>query len=272
MKCNENNNIAEFLGWHMGDGCISITKRYSEYTLTGDIKEERQFYEDIIIPTFNKIFKDILKKPVILKHYKSVGVCGIYIFDREFVSVLQERFNIKHGKKLNVGIPIKFKSNTEKKNFLRGIFDTDGSIYFCKSNIKTRKESLNSIFHYKPKIKLATISKKLIDDVYKLLVELGYGPRLYKPRKQRKNEKFMHAIVLDTKRDTMKWIKEIGFKNMKHTSKINVWKKYGFCPPHTTLKERCDILDNKLNPLKFYPKHRSMSLRHIKENLNCWWK
>ena len=39
--------------------------------------------------------------------------------------------------------------------------DTDGSIYFCKSNVKTKKESLFRIFHYKPKIKLATISKKL---------------------------------------------------------------------------------------------------------------
>lgn len=33
------NQLAEFIGWHLGDGCISITKRYSEFTLTGDLKE-----------------------------------------------------------------------------------------------------------------------------------------------------------------------------------------------------------------------------------------
>ena len=35
--------LAEFLGWHVGDGCISINKRRHQYTLTGDIVEEYPF-------------------------------------------------------------------------------------------------------------------------------------------------------------------------------------------------------------------------------------
>ena len=41
-------DIAEFLGWHVGDGCLSITKRHYEYTLTGDITEEYPFYKEVI--------------------------------------------------------------------------------------------------------------------------------------------------------------------------------------------------------------------------------
>ena len=35
---------AEFLGWYMGDGCISITNKYYEFAFSGDIKEEFIFY------------------------------------------------------------------------------------------------------------------------------------------------------------------------------------------------------------------------------------
>ena len=85
MSCE----LAEFLGWHIGDGCISITDRYSEYTLTGDIIEEYTFYENIVLPTFNKLFQNQLNKKVELKKYKSNSVCGIYLRSEEHTSELQ---------------------------------------------------------------------------------------------------------------------------------------------------------------------------------------
>ena len=71
MKNKELNSleIAEFLGWHMGDGCISITDRYSEYALTGDIVEEYPFYCDIVVPVFNRLFNSYLKKPGIFSPF-----------------------------------------------------------------------------------------------------------------------------------------------------------------------------------------------------------
>ena len=35
-------DLAELLGIHVGDGCISENKRYSEYYLGGDLIEERE--------------------------------------------------------------------------------------------------------------------------------------------------------------------------------------------------------------------------------------
>ncbi|MBW3002451.1 hypothetical protein KY338_04820 [Candidatus Woesearchaeota archaeon] len=260
-------DLAEFLGWHVGDGCISINERYSEYSLTGDITEEYPFYKSIITPTFNTLFKHNLKKPIKLKKYASVGVCGIYVFDKKFVSNLQKKFSLISGKKINIQIPANLNTKNQKKRFLRGLFDTDGSIYFCRSNAKTKKRSLCNIFHYKPKIKLATISQILINQVHKMLADLGFSPRLYTPRKQRKNENFMYAVVLDTKKDTTKWIKEIGFRNRKHWTKIKIWQKFGFCPPYTTLQERNKILKSELNPVSFYQSCQQLTLNQIKSRL-----
>ncbi len=259
--------LAEFFGWHLGDGCISVNSNYFEYTLTGDITEEYPFYKEVVLPTFNKIFKKYLKKPAILKFYKSNGVCGIYIFDKSFINILNKNFGIPYGKKINIQIPKLLKNNEQKIRFIRGLLDTDGSIYFCRSNVKTKRESLFTVFHYKPKIKIATISKPLIEQSYEILSSLDFSPRLQKPIRQRRNENVMYSLVLDTKKDTAKWIEEIGFKNLKHITKVNMWKKFGFCPPYTTLNERLNMLKGKTNPLKFYLDYRHLLLNHIKGHL-----
>lgn len=259
--------IAEFVGWHIGDGCISINSRYSEYALTGDIIEEYPFYTTIVLPTFKKLFSSFFKKEITIKKYKSNGVCGIYIFDKKFVEFILNKTGLKNGKKINTQIPDIIKTRNQKIAFLRGLFDTDGSIYYCKSNYRPINESLFSIFHYKPKIKLATISKTLIDQVYRLLCYLGFSPRIRKPAKQKINENMMFGVVLHRKNDTKRWIEEIGFKNLKHLTKVHLWKKFGFCPPNTNLNQRIKMLKGELNPLTFYPSYSHLSLNQIKEKL-----
>src|SRR3989338_7511944 len=92
-----NEEICEFLGWHIGDGCI--TKKRYQYALTVDIIEEYDFYKNVIIPTFNKIFKEYLRQPITIKSYKSVGVCGIYLSNKSFILHLQREFDLPAGKK-----------------------------------------------------------------------------------------------------------------------------------------------------------------------------
>ncbi|MBI2208238.1 hypothetical protein HYU50_01980 [Candidatus Woesearchaeota archaeon] len=259
--------LAEFLGWHVGDGCISINKRHYQYTLTGDIVEEYPFYKKVVVPTFNRLFTSQLNNPAKLRIYKSVGVCGIYVFQRDFIQFLQSNFNLKNGKKYAISVPFKIKTLREKICFIRGLFDTDGSIYFCKSYNKRKKKSIYNAFHYRPKIKLATISYTLIEEVYSLLIGLGFHPRIQKPIKQRKNEYTMHSVIVDSKSDVLKWIKDIGFKNLKHVTKVNIWEKSGFCPPYTTLNERLKVLNGRLNPLTFYPNFNDLPLSYIKTTL-----
>lgn len=194
-------DMAEFLGWYSGDGCISINNRYSEFALTGDITEEMDFYQRTILTTFNNIFQRSEK----IKNYTSNGVCGLYVFDKKFVSWLIGDLGLQPGKKINLTVPDSIPKNL-LPHFLRGLFDTDGSIYYCRSNYKPKKESAYNLFHYKPKIKLATISKKLITQVYNILIELGYHPRLRKPTRQRTKENIMYGVVLHRNEDTRKYI------------------------------------------------------------------
>lgn len=61
-----------------------------------------------------------------------------------------------------------------------------------------------------------------------------------------------HNIFISGKNRLEKWIKIIGFNNPKHLSKYLIWKKYGFCPPRNTLKDRIKILNNELDIHSFY--------------------
>ena len=238
---------AEFLGRYFWDGCLTVKNNKAQFSITGDLKEEKEFYKRVVVPEFNELFNLSLK----LSEYKSNGVCGLYYSSKNFARELQETYNLKPGKKLNVNLPL-LKTKNEKIAFLRGIFDTDGSIYFCKSYFKTKKPTFCNSFHYKPKIKIALISEKIITFIYNIFLELDLSPRMYSPRKQKKQENIIYALVLDNDKDVKKWITEIGFKNIKHKTKVKVWEKYGFCPPKTTIKDRYMILQGVLDPLTFY--------------------
>jgi len=49
-----------------------------------------------------------------------------------------------------------------------------------------------------------------------------------------------------------KWFNIIGSNNPKHITKFLVWKKYGFCPPRTTIKERQKFLKGVSDPFSYY--------------------
>jgi len=101
-----------------------------------------------------------------------------------------------------------------------------------------------------------------------MLCDMGFHPRIRKPAKQRENENMMFGVVLYRNNDLKKWINEIGFKNLKHLTKVKIWEKYGFCPPKTTLKQRNNIIKGKLDPLSFYPDYVNMPTKHIKDKLS----
>jgi len=59
----------------------------------------------------------------------------------------------------------------------------------------------------------------------------------------------------------LKRIEEIGFKNHKHKTKVEIWNRFGYYPPNTTLKARDAILKGELDPSIYY------SFNEIKEKI-----
>jgi len=236
MKIDE--DLAELLGIHIGDGCISENKRYSEYYLGGDLVEEREYHDNWVGPLFNKkIMNPLFNKNVNYKEHPKVGVYAFHIFDKKLVNFFKD-FGIVSGSKINSGIPKKILSDKKLlKRFIRGLFDTDGSIFFQKNY------SINISKHIFPKIQLGSVSEKLVKDVYNSLILLGMHPMMKKPHKGKKDKNMVFRVIIYRKNDIQFYIDKIGFKNPKHSSKWQVYKKLGYCPPNTKLKERKALIE-----------------------------
>jgi len=235
MKIDE--DIAEILGIQIGDGCISENKRYSEIYLGGDITEEKEYHDLWVGPLINqKIMLPIFNKKVFYKEHPKVGIYGFHIFDKKVVNFFKN-FGLKSGSKKNVSIPQEILKNKKLlKRFIRGLFDTDGNIYFDKN--RSAKNPENN----RPIITLGTISKKLAYEVLGALASFGLHPRMKKPYKGKKDKNKVYRVVIYRMNDIRYYINQIGFKNTKHSTKWELYKKLGVCPSKTNIKQRKELL------------------------------
>jgi len=235
-----NGDMAELMGIHIGDGCISVNARYSEYYLGGDITEEVEYHDKWVSKLFNKkVMFPLYGKKVTYKFHPKVGIYGFHIFDKKIVNFFN-KLGIKSGPKTNVEIPkIIFSDKNLTKRFLRGLLDTDGNIYFDKN--RTSKNPINNC----PVIQLGTVSEILCNQIFDVMFNLGFHPRKKKPHQGKRDKNFVHTILLYRRGDIRKYINEIGFKNPKHYTKWLVFKKLGLCPPNTKLKQRQEMLKQK---------------------------
>jgi len=234
-------DMAEILGMHIGDGCISVTERYKEYYLGGDLIEEREYHDKWVGPLFNKkVMIPLYGKKVFYKEHPKVGIYGFHIFDEKIVNFFRN-LGIDSGSKINIKIPKEILNNSKlSKRFLRGLFDTDGTIYFDKN--RSCKFPINN----QPTIKLGSVSKVLIAQVSESLKRLGLNPRIKKPYRGKKDKNKVHSLLIYRRKDILYFIEKIGFKNPKHYTKWLVFKKFGFCPPYTKIAQRKEILSKSL--------------------------
>ena len=125
--------LAELIGNAMGDGSLEAGKR-NRFQLRGHETEDREHYQNFIIPVFN----EVVALPVTGRHVKTItyharNSYGIAMESRDLVEFLQ-RCGLPTGVKTELTIPSWISGNVRLvRAFLRGLFDTDGSIY-CSRN------------------------------------------------------------------------------------------------------------------------------------------
>ena len=194
--------LAEEIGIHYGDGFLSA-KRY-DYRLKGNPYDEKEYYQKYIRPLFKKLYN----LSVNLKDFKTSY--GFEITSKAMWEFKTGVIGIRPGNKENVAFPDALKVNDIQilTSFLRGLFDTDGSLYF-KSRYGYEK--------YYPEIKLELFSKNLILEVGKILKMLGFNPNIY----LRKN---VGIISLNGIGALKRWEKMIGWSSQKNLNKLNNWK------------------------------------------------
>lgn len=253
MIVKRNANTAELVGLSFGDGGLTYRSNSNrvKFQLRGDLKEEKENYKNYIAPLFNKeVMLPVFGRKVGFVYNTRMNFYGICVESVKIEKPLNY-LGIPSGVKKELFIPKWIKnSKTYSKRFLRGYFDTDGSIS-CQRNYSIK----NNEYHTQIRIYLVSTSKNLIREISKILVKNDIK-FLYNIREPHSTDGFKrqksYRIKISGGMQVDKWFKEIGSKSQKHLTKYNTWKKFGFCPPHTTLAERKRILKNLLSPYNCY--------------------
>lgn len=127
-------------------------------------------------------------------------------------------FKFPIGKKCNIELALFLKrKGNSLKYVLRGIFDTDGCLYFTKNNSDKR---------FYPIIELSSHSKPLLHQLTTILLSKGFSPI-----PSHNND----SIKLHGKKALKRWMDLIGTNHPDKFSKFRFWKKFGYCPKITEL-------------------------------------
>ncbi|MBS3051435.1 MAG: hypothetical protein J4400_04785 [Candidatus Aenigmarchaeota archaeon] len=207
--------LAEFLGIMTGDGSINKYRfkggTASEYSIsiTCSFTDDKEYIDNFIVPLIFRVF-NIKLKPVKLKGQNTIRIItrskGLFYFLKDI------GFNI--GPKDNIEIP-KFILKNKKFiiPFIRGLFDTDGSV------------SLKKQGHNYPVISVKQKSRKLVEQLELILKEMGFSMYTEYDTIVNDNRGFSSKgsrIYINGRKNAKNWMGKIGFHNPKHIRKVEI--------------------------------------------------
>lgn len=246
----KNEKIAELCGAVMGDGWICGNEK--SFFLAGDPSEDRDYY-DKHIP---KLIKEIFRISILPKSFPYWKVYGIGIYKKKIIAELLS-FGLKKGKKVDVTEIPEWILRENKEfffSFLRGLFDTDGSI-FCERDYTKYSNEFNSKFHTRVRVRISSISPKIINQVYIQLRKFDFKctqRKLSRGFKHNRNNHDVYTLEINNSKWVQEFFNNVKPANPKHRTKYLIWKKFTFLPPKTTLKQRKEMIKNNLSPYMFY--------------------
>ena len=202
-----NSEFCEVLGAFIGDGSLNIYRKNKYFVqFSGDSRYDLSYYKSRIIPLVKSL---INRNPYIRIKKNSMWVT---FYSKYLLKILTDRFSMPKGKKVyTVKIPDEILKDKTKLIFtLRGIFDTDGCVFFDKRNI-----------YKKPYIRIALqlANKDLIEQVSDRLTFL----KIPHTRYDRINVGSFGAYTIQINGidNVKKYCETIGFYNQRHLKKLN---------------------------------------------------
>ena len=239
--------LAELTGIIAGDGHIYFNnqKRKQMYCIwiSGSISEDSVYYKNRI----NKIFYNLFNLNFTFSTQRRDELI-VRIYSKAITSFFKD-IGIKTGNKTARNyIPSKILISDDniKIGFLRGIFDTEFSIMF-------KKDCHGK--HSRPILSLRMKSFKFISQLKSLLKYFDFTIVFYKDKffdKRSKKFNIGYKLELGGKKNLKKFTELIGFRNPKHLTKIEIWKRFGFYPPRLSYQQRLNILNGKIDVNQFY--------------------
>lgn len=195
-KPKYSNNLAEFVGIILGDG--GITK----YQVTVSLhKYDDKEYSKFVVQLFKKLFS--VSASIVCKKNQRIKAIDCLVSRKKLVDYCVNTLGLKIGNKVKqqVDVPDWVKKKLSYKiSCLRGLIDTDGSIFLHRYKVNGKE------YKYK-KITFNNSSKPLVKYVNSILCEVGINSRITRQGKEVR----IGSIV-----DIKKYFRVIGSHNPKH--------------------------------------------------------
>ena len=177
-------DLAEFFGIMLGDGHVS----HFQVVVSLGNKEEK--YAQYVRSLIKRIFKTNVKISI-----RGNGHRDVYLGSVDITSWLLKQGLVHNKVKSQVDVPSWiFSKNKFMKRFLRGFFDTDGSVYKLKYGIQ---------------ISFCNRSLPMLKSLQLMLKKLEYNP----------SSMSSYNMYLTKRRDVKRFFKEIKPSNLKHVSR-----------------------------------------------------
>jgi len=177
-------DLAEFFGIMLGDGHVS----HFQIVVSLGNKEEK--YAQYVMLLIEKIFKTKVKISL-----RSNGHRDIYLGSVEITSWLLKQGLVHNKVKSQVNVPLWiFDENIFMERFIRGFFDTDGSVYKLKYGVQ---------------ISFCNRSLPILKSLQEMLKKLKYNP----------SSVSLYNMYLTKRGDVKRFFEEIKPSNLKHVSR-----------------------------------------------------
>jgi hypothetical protein len=183
--------LAEEIGIHLGDGCMSFNRNYFSVKTN---KKEEKYVTEFLFPLYKRLYNLDLK----LMRLKSVS--GFEVYSKALCEFKNKVIGLPYGEKVHkIVVPeviLKTKNKEIYSRFIRGLFDTDGCVCIVKKNY--------------PVISITINSEDLIKKTSDMLKLMGFIPHYNKK-----------SIYLNGKVMLYKWIREINSSNPVKIEKLD---------------------------------------------------
>jgi len=198
--------ICEFIGTFIGDGFFNCyNNKLYHIEFSGDSRRDVEYYTKVIIPIIKKEIPEL--KPHV-SFVKDKNTLKVRFFSKKLFCFIKQEFGFSPGvKTYTVSIPkrILLAGDEYIRATIRGIFDTDGSVFFDK------RKGYKTPY---PRISLNTASNALY---IQLRDYLSKDFKIYSGKYKNREIYFIEVYGFDSLK---KWMSQIGFSNNRHLNKL----------------------------------------------------
>lgn len=227
MKSHITPEMAEFYGIYIGDGNIVLNKKRRQYRFKVSSNKNTDY--EYVKRRVQFLIKKLFKKESKIYLYKNMNYLECYFYSKKIIEFLVRLFELDSDDVKKDRLSKKLLKNDDlKKHFLRGLFDTDGTIYKKYGNYA--------------QIGFRIYNKEIFNSVLMFLKQLGFNPSA--------NRGFNY-IYIHSQKEIERFFMEIGSANPKHIMRYIHWKKFSEVPK---IDKTAQILKNFNKPLPFIDK------------------